>query len=201
MSLRKSRRRPWACSGLMYSGVPTMFPVAVTVPSPKRLATPKSISGAVQPPPLAQDLLEIPAARQLHGDVEQPPVLAVVVDRAYVLVAHAPRELDLGLEAVGHARVAAEVGAQHLDRHHLVERAVARLVDRPHAAAAELALDLVAAVEERPRPQLHRGDEDLRRLHEGGAAGGARARVGLVLGPARRTVHARTALRDNGPSG
>jgi hypothetical protein len=47
-SLRKSARRPRACSGLMYSGLPRTYPVeAPSVPAAAALAMPKSITLAV----------------------------------------------------------------------------------------------------------------------------------------------------------
>ena len=39
---------------------------------------------------------------QLHRDVPEAAVLAVLVDAAHVAVAHLARELDLGAEAPGH---------------------------------------------------------------------------------------------------
>jgi hypothetical protein len=81
--------------------------------------------------------LRVDALQVFHRDVEEALVLAVVVDRAHVAVAHAPGETDLGLEAVGHARVLREVRAQHLDGDDLVQAAVACLVHHAHPALAE----------------------------------------------------------------
>ena len=54
----------------------------------------------------------------------------------------------LFLEAAAHLRVADDVGLHDLDDADLVEQAVADAVDRPHAAVADLAEDLVLALEE-----------------------------------------------------
>jgi hypothetical protein len=98
--------------------------------------------------------LQVHAVDELHRDEEQPLLLAEVVDRADVAMSHAPRQLDLGLEALRHPAVVGDVRAQHLDRDDLVERAVARLVDHAHAAAPERTEDLVARMEQRARPQV-----------------------------------------------
>ena len=98
-----------------------------------------------QPAALAQDLAQVDALHVLHRDVAQALVLAVLVDAADVLVADAPGQLDLGLEAPGDLGIARDLRPQHLDRDVLVEQPVVGAVDDAHAALAELLLDLVAA--------------------------------------------------------
>ena len=204
MSERWSILSPRHCSGLMYSGVPMIWPVLVSPPppvlrsAPPILAMPKSISRtrpllsrmmfevlrsrwmmptswiACRPSAVwiatskassclevaalvARELLDVGALDVLHRDVAHAAVLAVVVDAAHVAVRDLARELDLVAEALGHLAGVRELGAQHLDRHRLVELAVVGLVDHAHAALAERAQDLVAL-----------GDH--RALREGGEA-------------------------------
>ncbi len=138
---------------------------------------------------VAQDVLEVDPLDELHRDVEEPAVLAVVVDGADVLVADLAGETDLALEALRHLRVLREVGPQDLDRDHLVEAAVARLVHHPHPAAADRLQDLVAAVEQDARSQIDGDHEIGGGRGQGGPAARAHRHVAVVLGLAGGAGH------------
>jgi len=129
----------------------------------------------------AHDLLEVGAADQLHRDVGEPAVLAVLVDAADVAVRDLARQLDLRLEAARHLGVRGDLGPQHLERDGLVEDAVVGLVDDAHAATAHGTQDLVA------RGHEHAATE---RLPETAPAALAGRRRGGVLGLARGAGHA-----------
>ena len=132
---------------------------------------------------VARELLEVGALDVLHRDVAHAAVLAVLVDAADVAVRDLARELDLVAEALRHLARVRELGAQHLDRHGLVEHAVVGLVDHAHAALAERAQDLVA-----------RGDDRaLRERGERAAAGEAGLGAVVVRGLAGGADH-----RDGG---
>ena len=105
---------------------------------------------AVQPAPLDP----------LHGVVAQAADLADVEDRHDVRVVQPGGRPGLVQEPPPRRGVGRRVGAQHLQRHRPVEPDVHRLVDRPHAAAAQLAHDPVAGdplarlqPSARPRPR------------------------------------------------
>jgi hypothetical protein len=128
---------------------------------------------------LREDLAEVHALDELHGDVAQAAVLAVLVDPAHVAVPHAPGQADLAPEAPLHLGVGGDLGAQHLDRDGLLELVVAGLVDHPHAALAEGGEDLVAPGHDGPALQ-----GDLGRSQDVAAVEAALGRC-LDLGAAR----------------
>ena len=137
-----------------------------------------------EPAPLAGGPREVLALDELHADVEEPPVLAVAVDRADVAVAHAAGEADLRPEALlVAARLARHVGAKDLDRHRLAQLAVEGAVDHAHPAAAQGAQDLEARGEQGPVGEAGEGGI------EGGTAGEAGLRGRLVVGTTGETVH------------
>ena len=92
--------------------------------------------------PALQPLAERLAFEQLHRDEELPLVLADVVELADVRVVDARRGPGLALEALARGLVSAQ-RAHRLERDGAVEPLVARGVDDPHAALAELAGHLV----------------------------------------------------------
>jgi hypothetical protein len=92
----------------------------------------------------SQNLAQVHALDELHGDEIEALVGSVLVDAAYVLVCHPTRQLDLGSEALSHLRRARHVGAQHLHRYHVVEDTVLCLVDHAHSAATQRREHLVA---------------------------------------------------------
>jgi hypothetical protein len=94
-------------------------------------------------PLLTQDLAEVHAVQEGHRDVAQRAVLAVLVDAADVLVAHAARQLDLGAEAAAELGRVRHLRAQHLEGDRLLEQAVVGLVDHAHPALAQGGEDLV----------------------------------------------------------
>ena len=109
--------------------------------------------------PLSLQVGEIDAVDVLHDEISRPVVVeGEVVDRADVRVLEPDRGLRLLEEAPLHLRVRDHVRLHDLDDADLVEKAVADAVDRPHAAFADLAEDLVLAFEEKfgllHRPRL-----------------------------------------------
>jgi membrane dipeptidase len=128
---------------------------------------------------LAHALLEADPVHQLHRDPAQAVALAVLVDARHVGIGHLAGQPDLGAEAAHEVLLAGQLGTQDLQRHRLVQHAVARLVDGAHPAAAQQAQDLVAAAQDRPPRQggQHR------------AAGEAHGRAPLVGGAAARAEH------------
>ena len=81
-----------------------------------------------------------------HGEPELAGRLARVEHREDVRMLEPGGELDLAQEPLG-AQRRGELGVQHLERDGAVVPQVVREVDRGHAAAAELALELVAVRE------------------------------------------------------
>src|SRR5439155_16377790 len=76
--------------------------------------------------------------------------LAEIVRAEYVRVRDAARQSDLLLEPIEQSRVGGkDLAPKGLDRDEVVELAVVRLVDDPHASLAQDRLDVVAAGEER----------------------------------------------------
>src|SRR5262249_22770174 len=119
------------------------------------------------------------AVHELHADVAEAEVLAILVDPADVAVGHLARELDLVPEATARLLRAAELRAQDLERDVLLEGAVVRLVDDTHAAAAEEGHDLEAVGD-----HLSLGERE-----QGPAAGEAALGVVGVTGSARAADH------------
>jgi len=101
-----------------------------------------------QPAAQAQQLGQVAAVDELH-DHHRGAVLAdgEVVDLGDVGVAQADRRAGLPQEAAAQPLVGLEVGPDHLDDPDLFEQAVADLVDRPHAALAQLGQHLVLVFE------------------------------------------------------
>ena len=81
----------------------------------------------------------------LHRDVRRAVVLEVVVDRDDVRVAQRAGDARLAQEALGERRVGRVERAELLERDEAVEVGLAGEVHHRHAAAADLAEDLVAA--------------------------------------------------------
>ena len=92
----------------------------------------------------ADHVAEGAAVHVLHHDEGGALLLAPVVDRDDGGVVQAGGRLGLEAEALDERRVARELGEQHLERDGTVELAVVREVDVGHAAASDLADDLVA---------------------------------------------------------
>ena len=95
--------------------------------------------------PAAHDLLQRVAVDVLHRDVVDAVLLAGVVDRHDVRVVELRGALGLAQEVLQRLRILLQRVGQHLERDDAVEHGVLGLVDDAHAAAAELAEDLVAA--------------------------------------------------------
>jgi hypothetical protein len=132
-----------------------------------------------QPGFAVDQLLEVRSVHVLHADVPDAQVLAVLVDPAHVAVGNLAGELDLGMEAAGRLLRPAELRAQDLEGHVLLEGAVVGLVDNAHPPAPEQAQDLEAV-----------GDHFARRQRQQGAtAGQATLGVVAIAGSARTADH------------
>jgi len=88
---------------------------------------------------------EAAAGDEPHGEVVLAVVRADLVDRDHAGVVEQGYGLGLVLEASPLVVAGEHAGLDHLQRHRSVERDLAGLVDDAHAAAAQLALDLVVA--------------------------------------------------------
>ena len=89
----------------------------------------------------------------LHGDELHAIGFAQVVDPDDVLVGDLGGQKQFLLEAVNDGLVAGQVGPDDFQRHHAIQFAVARFVDRAHPAFAEDLQDFVALAENRARLQ------------------------------------------------
>ena len=89
---------------------------------------------------------QILALDEGHGDVLHAAEIAQVVDAQNVLVGDAAGQQQLLLEAL-HGLRAGQLRAHQLERHGAVEFQVERLVDRPHAALAQQPFDAIAVGE------------------------------------------------------
>src|SRR5438876_8281207 len=88
--------------------------------------------------------LQVGPAHELHRDEQRVLAFARLVDGDDARVLERRLQHRLAAKARAELAVAAEVPCEHLQRDGAVERELRRLVHRPHAAAAELALDAVA---------------------------------------------------------
>jgi hypothetical protein len=88
-----------------------------------------------------------------HGEKEQIPVLARLVDRDHVRVVERGRDPRLTQETLAEAPVPSEVGRDHLQRDLALQPLLQRAVDRTHPPAADEFLDPVAG-HPRSRRQL-----------------------------------------------
>jgi hypothetical protein len=91
----------------------------------------------------APELVQVGALDQGHHEEQRPLVASQVVERDDRGVVHLRDHLRLPLEALL-GLGAQQRGRDQLDRDVTVEQRVARPVDDPHSAAAELGCDLVA---------------------------------------------------------
>ena len=90
------------------------------------------------------DLAQVGARHEAHGQVEHALELAAAMDRDDVRVLERGRQARLGLEAGDRVRVLGVLGRDDLQRHGAVQIGVGGLVDDAHPAAIEHALDAVA---------------------------------------------------------
>ncbi len=105
--------------------------------------------------PLALETVpEILPLDERHGEPELAGHVAGIEHAKDVGVLEARGETDLPREAVG-AQREGQLRVQHLERHLAAAPDVARQVDGGHAAAAELALEEVAAGEGRAQILRH----------------------------------------------
>ena len=98
-------------------------------------------------PDLPDELLQVLARHELHGDEGRALGLAQVEHPADVAVADLPGELELVREALDGLLVQGDLGPQELEGDLLLDIRVEDLIDPAHAAVAQLLDDLVAAGE------------------------------------------------------
>ncbi len=101
----------------------------------------------------AQQARQVGALDVAHRHVQQPVLLARVVDRDHVGMLDRGRRAELAPEAPAELVVVGELGRDHLQRDLAVERDVRRAVDDAHPAAPGDAVDHVVG-ERRPRRHL-----------------------------------------------
>ncbi len=107
-------------------------------------ADPRHLAPIETPSP-PQFLLQAAAVDQFHR-IEQVPFLLAEAEQADdVRMVELAEGLDLGLEADAEALFLGQAGGEQLDGGRLARLAMDALVDRAHAAAAELADDLIGA--------------------------------------------------------
>jgi hypothetical protein len=135
---------------------------------------------------------EAPPGDQLHGEVALAVVLAHLVERHDPGVVEQRHGLGLVLEPPQIVVVGQDAGLDHFKGHRPVETELAGLVDDAHAAAAQLAADLVVAEVGDPgaageedryvlRAALNRGDVAIDRVGcEPGVGGRPGHRPGLI---------------------
>jgi hypothetical protein len=90
-----------------------------------------------------ENLGQAPAGDESHHEIGNTVALADVVDRHNVRVPELCRCLCFSREARPNSGVIRQLRRKHFDRHRSVEADVARPIDDRHAAAADLALELV----------------------------------------------------------
>ncbi len=99
----------------------------------------------IERPVTLDELAEVGALDVPHRDVGDPARLPGVVDRDDVRVVDPGHELRLADEPLPEVAVLGQLGRERLQRGLAAEQRVRGLVDEPHAAAAEEALDAVRA--------------------------------------------------------
>ena len=99
---------------------------------------------------LANDLAQIAAVDQLHDDEGVAALHPVIEDIDHIRVVELRRGLGFLPEARHERRVAAVLGAQHLDRHVAAELRVVGTEDGRHAALAEQLHETIATGEDLP---------------------------------------------------
>ena len=141
-----------------------------------------------EPPFLPQQAAQVLAFDKVHADELDPLRFSQIENADHVLVRHLARQDQLLLEAPQHLLLIGQLRTDHLERHDAIQLAVARLVDRSHAALAQQLEDFVAPAQHAP------GHE---RLSEA-----VRARRGGGLRPAfRHTARHRRARARDGRAG
>ena len=136
--------RPWAVT-MRFSGLRSRWTTARSAawasPASTSSSTPPTCSSDRRPTYGRSDA----ALEVLHRDVGRAAALEVVVDRDDVRVAERAGEPGLAQEAAGDGGLGALQERELLERDVAVELALAGEVDGRHAAAADLAEDLVSA--------------------------------------------------------
>ncbi len=143
------------------------------------------------------ELLEVLALDVFHGQEVDQSGFAQVVEPADVAVGDLAGVLELVLEALDGRGVEPDLGLDDLEGHDLLQLLVEGLIDRAHAAFAQLLDDLVAAGEQgAPDQVVEGGDQGLAFRRGGGREGrqrsgalAAKAAVAAVFGAADGASH------------
>ena len=141
------------------------------------------------------------AGDELHRQEAIAAVLPDVERARDVPVRHASGELHFATKALEHPGRRSELLLQDLERHDLVELAIAGAVDRPHTAGAEHSKDLVATAHDGRPVQPGGRSAWAWVLRDAGVVperseDGLRAGVGVAAAHARALTH-----RDHASSG
>ena len=104
----------------------------------------------------AHQALQVLTFDVLHGDELDAVGLAQIENADYVFVSDLPREDQFLFETLQDFRIRGHVAANYFERHLALQFAVARVVDRAHAALAEHPNNLVAFAQQRARAQNFR---------------------------------------------
>jgi hypothetical protein len=123
-----------------------------------------------------KSLRECLAVDEAHDEVDEPGTLVHRIDGNDVRMAQPRRRLGLAQEPRPDVGAVRELGWQQLDRDVALEPQVARAVDDPHPAAAELALDVVLLAEHRADARLQLGVFWRGVRHSGNVVKGAQRR-------------------------
>ena len=112
---------------------------------PLRTSMTMSIFSTSESGAIAEQLVEVGAFDELHGDERMSVDFTEVVDRDDVRVLQRPGRLCLAKEPRAQVLVARDGVAHHFDRDRAVEHRVDAAIDDAHRAFADLADDLVFA--------------------------------------------------------
>jgi hypothetical protein len=117
-----------------------------------------------QPPTGAQEVTQGVAGHVLHGEVQGPPVRALVEDRDHVRVGEPGDRPGLGDETANEVLVPGQFRMHDLQRDRPVEPGVRAQVDGRHAAVGEMGLHPVPAIEDLADGHAGEGRIHCRRL-------------------------------------
>jgi hypothetical protein len=95
--------------------------------------------------PARGEFAQRPAFDAFHGDEIDARIVTDFVDRDDVGVVQRARRLRFADQPSAAGGAFQSVGRQNLEGDHAIEARIQRLIDRPHAAGAQLRLDLVVA--------------------------------------------------------
>jgi hypothetical protein len=110
-----------------------------------------------EPPAVPEQALQRAAGHELHRQVQERPVGALVEDRHHVLVRQPRHRLGLADEPAPELLVPGQLGVHDLERHLAVEPRVGGLVDGGHPAVRDARGHRVAPVEQTPGQRVGQG--------------------------------------------